>query len=215
MINLAIALHVGLLTAGGILQPEPALLAGAYDLAAVRRSSHVEATIDAGSQAFPEGASIRFDEMLVWYDGRTCDDWRVEAIPDEIVRLDDSNLSDLTLPLLDADTYRPPAQSSLRLTCAGEPLADLRRIDDRVFVMHDPSGALVAVFEQRLAPSEVERLQAQLADMKFLEREATGHMDAATRRALAVYDEYRGADYIFAEGVATQALLDGLHVVEN
>ena len=60
------------------------------------------------------------------------------------------------------------------------------------------SGTAYRIFERALTPAQTRTFQAQLQDMKFLERDASEKWDDSARQAVSAYAEYRGAEYRFS-----------------
>jgi len=187
---------------------------GDYVVVALRRSSFVEGAAEADSGAFRIGARVAFGDTLHWLDGTICRTWRAEAAGESVIRVDDPNLSDLTVaPLGEPRGHAPASVQPYRLYCDGARLAGVVAVDGRVFVTHSPSGTVNAVLEKPLTEPQVRRLQAALRERQFHTGPVTGVMDEATRQAVSRYADHRGARYVFRHAAITEALLDGLCVL--
>ena len=128
-------------------------------------------------------------------------------------------LSDIAVEKLDPPAYHVFAFSeTMDIYCSDNdlvPVANLTAIDDRVLVTSSLGGSFHLILAKPLNRDELKRLQAQLKDMKFYAGEITGEMDEATRTAVSLFAEYRGAKYQFKNAVITRNLLDKMNVLDN
>lgn len=163
------------------------------------------------------GDSLAFGERLHWWNGETCDNWSgYEVMTDvALVNLADPVVSDLWLKPVDAQTSGGDRflGNTLRIRCGNRAMGTVFQVDRRVLVLNSPSGNSYVIFEKSLTPEQVLKFQQQLADMKFLQREATSEWTPEALRAVAAYAEYRGAKYRFERAAITENLLDGLGVI--
>ncbi len=182
--------------------------AGVYEVVALRRASDVASGPGDAAADMALGRRARFGGNAEWIDGTTCKAWSLEPLADPALSADDPNLSDIELApagIADARENR-----SLRLMCDGRELTTLLQVDARVLVVPSASGSTNLVLERTPDARETAALQARLKAQGLLENATDGVMDAATRRALALYADDLGAAFAFERGVATENLLAAL-----
>jgi len=194
---------------------------GEYVVVDARRASDVAAPLDTDEEP-PIGETVSFVNEEIRIDGISCDAWLIEPATEQILPWDtDPNLIDLRLPPTDGPNSAGDQQEHVgfSVSCEGEPVAQLHRVDDRVLVMPWSNSSVNLILEKSLTPSEVRAYQAQLKSMKFYEGEATGTFDEPTLRASRAWYEYRAdtgePSPVPARPTVTENLLDGLDVIES
>lgn len=118
-------------------------LSGTFTVGDHRIASGVAATTasyDPEARAREIGQSISFDDTLVWYDGRFCDDWQAVAGPAPDPIASDPNLADLQS---DSATFTPIA-----ITCDGAPFADFVQLDADTLIGFIPNGTMYVILHR-------------------------------------------------------------------
>lgn len=187
-------------------------LAGVYTVVAARRASDVaggleDATVDDDAV----GRVVLFGDNLEWVDGKQCTEWSTSEVPDgSVINLDDPMLSDLDV----GDTRRrgsigrtSVAINGWTIACDGEYLGAIQYIDRFVLVVPSASGLTNLILERPQSQETVSMIQQTLQTEGLYEGAVTGEMDAATRSAIAAHAFNLGAEYEFAAGVLTKAML--------
>ncbi len=199
LMTVVTAAEPALAAAGGV-------LAGTFEVVALRAASDVAGgPIDAAAK-LTLGRRAQFGGTAEWIDGTTCTSWSLEPRGEDAVATDDPNLSDLQL----AKANSPPLNRSWRLMCDETELATFLQVDARVLVAPSPSGQTNLLLERVPPPQEIITLQAGLKAHGHLDGPLSGNMEAATRRALALYAEELGAAFAFQQGVMTEHLLESV-----
>lgn len=186
---------------------------GEFHTVAQRRASDVAGgPLDPALAAADTGGHVVFGTTLEWFDGRRCDDWSIVATAQPVANLDDPLLSDLQVTAARLDDALPDYRRNrhYRLACAGKPFASVAEIDARVLVAPTPDGTAYVVLEKPLDTDAARQVQQALKSTKFHSGLVSGEIDVATRRSLAFFASYLGAEYRFAGSPATQNLLAGL-----
>lgn len=197
---------------------------GPFKVVSVRNASGVAATLEMqngeGRRSLI-GTQVSFGRRLVWFDGRTCDDWKLERLSDHPLDMQDPNLSDLQQwPIRQLSGYGNRLQNkSYRIICDGQPFASLVKIDERVVVAPAPNGATHIIIERSPSKLEIRAMQDQLHYMGLYKRDMSsedidvyisGRMTQPLRSAIAAYAYKVGAEYAFHCGVVTENLLAGM-----
>jgi hypothetical protein len=190
-------------------------LRGEFVVVALRRASDVHGGPDPGRAAEWLGTTVSFDERLAWLGGVACERWTPRETTSPPVALADPNLSDLRIgPVGGPNSVgERRIDRAFDLFCGEKRVGSLLLVDRRVAVAPSANGLLNLILERPLTAEQIRRLQTQLKDMKFYSGEPTGRLDEATLRGVALYADYRGADYAFARPAITENLLDALGVV--
>ncbi len=196
-------------------QPAMERPAGDFAVIDLRRAGDVSGGPRDDSAPEAPGATVRFGETLVWWDGSRCENWSVMDIEHPPVNLADPILSDTQVGPVDGPRTVGDRRRNrhVEISCGGKPFAAFTEVDRRVLIAPSPSGLTYLIMERPLPAGEVRRFQAQLRTMKFLEREPSGIWDDAGLAAVSAYADHRGAEYSFNRAAITENLLDGLGIL--
>ena len=187
---------------------------GDFAVVDIRRAASVAGGPDDPALNTKIGDTVSFGEQLLWLGGATCDDWSVDLDEEITFILHESLLSDTQIPPVDGPSTRGDKRvnEGLWLMCAGRPLGEIIRVDDRVVIAETASSMSYVILEQPLAPSDILAFQKQLAGMKFLDETPQDKWTMQSLQAVSSYAQYRGADYRFERAVISENLLDGLRL---
>jgi hypothetical protein len=184
---------------------------GEFHVVTARRAFDVSGGPEDASADAAIGATVIFADELTWLDGTQCETWSAVESEDQVVDLKDPLLSDLTVGIsLRRGSYLARARArsgNWLLTCDDRVVGAARVVDERVLVVPSPGGLSNLILERPLDAELVGLIQDKLRELGYYDGATTGDLDDATRRAVALRAHELGADYSFAIGVVTQALL--------
>lgn len=194
-------------------RPDGALISGEFEVVAIRKASLVHAgPHDISLDPVEPGNRVRFDNTLQWLWDKSCRSWSLQPAGEPVVPLEDGMISDtqVTAARLDKELPDHRINEHMVIRCGPSVAGHILRVDDRVLITISPSGQSYLVLEQVPGGSVTVAVQKALVSMKFYEGEPTGTMDAKTRRALALFAGYLGADYDFNASALSNNLLEAL-----
>ena len=223
MKNLVIALSVVIGAVSTVFSADTidAPFTGTFEVVTIRNAS------DVASQANPMMAKndVIGQEIIFTEDGGLqmqglgCDHWEILLSLVEVVNLKDPMLSDIHV----APTDSPLSAGDQRIgktfhyQCEGEEFMSVHQVDERVLVIPWKNSSQYLIAEKPLSEKQVNRLQAQLKDMKFHHSEPTGILDDDTMQSISAWMQYRLKDsdaYRFKRTAITENLLDTLGVLD-
>lgn len=192
------------------------ILAGAYEVVAVRRASETAAPADLEPGVDLRGEKITIGEGVVSIAGAACDSWGLSKEGGPDVMDADPMLDDLRLPLLDSET--PQHGSVYNLSCKGELEFVIYQADPRAIAIPWDNGATYLIAEKTLSPEQIKKFQAQLKDMKFQSGAVSDSWTESGLIGLRSYYSYRARSddaFVFQRPAITASLLEKLGVIEN
>jgi hypothetical protein len=187
---------------------------GDFAVVDIRRAANVAGGPDDPALNTKIGDTVSFGEQLSWLGGASCEDWSVDLDEEITFILQDNLLSDTQIPPVDGPSTRGDKRvnEGLWLMCAGRPIGEIVRVDDRVVIAETASSMSYVILERPLAPNDILAFQKQLVDMKFLDEVPRDTWTQQSLHAVSSYAQYRGADYRFARAAISENLLDGLRL---
>jgi len=194
---------------------------GTYKVVTMRNASNVARTVDPmDGNDDSIGQEITFTEKGgLKMQGITCDQWEVFASLVAVVDTRDPMLADIHVPPTDSPLSAGDQRigKSYHYKCEEESFLHVYQVDDRVLVIPWKNSSRYLIVEKPLSEKQINKMQAQLKDMKFHHMEPTGTLDDETLYSLSSWARYRLKDtevYRFKRTAITENLLDALNVLD-
>jgi len=193
--------------------PGEAQISGEFEVVAIRKASLVHAgPHDISLEPAQPGSRVQFGSTLQWLWDKSCPSWSLQAAGEPAVPLGDDMISDtqVTAARLNGDLPDHRLNEHLVIRCGASSIGLILRVDDRVLITSSPSSQSYLIMERIPEREETLAVQKALASMKFYTGGPTGIMDETTRRGLALFAGYLGADYDFNASALSNNLLVAL-----
>lgn len=174
---------------------------GEYRLAAARRPAETAFSLPDTEAPEPSDRPITLGSAWLVNDGKRSSNWTFSALGAPLITYFEPMISDLTLGLKESQWPQ-----GLELIVEGRPVAAIQPVDANVFIIPDAGGSLLSIYEREPSREAAGQLQGCLIAGGLLPAPASGRMDAATRRALAILAARLRPRPVFAASPATDYL---------
>lgn len=195
-------------------------LEGTYKVVAIRNASDVAApAAPLTATDSPVGKDIKITADSLEMGSRKCAYREGMRTLVSVINRKDPILADIDVPPADSPLSRGDQRimTAFHYKCSGKGFVHVYKVDDRVIVIPWDNSARYLIAEKPLSSQQIIRLQKALKDVKFLEAEPSGKLDAETLRALSNWSHYRLGKpdaYKFGRVAITENLLDTMGVLD-